>query len=729
MGAEPAKNWNEVRVKTPTVLQMEATECGAAALASIMAYYGLIIPLEQLRSECGVTRDGSKASNLVKAARTRGFMAKGYNKEPDRLKELPLPMIIFWNFNHFVVLEGIRKGKVYLNDPAVGPRTVSEAEFDQSFTGVALTFEPTTEFRKGGTKPRLFRALGSRLRKSKSAVAYVVLAGLFLVIPGLLIPAFSQIFIDGILIGKSTTLIMPLLLGMALTALLRAGLTWLQESYLLRLQTKLALSSSAKFFHHVFRLPMEFFSQRFGGEIGSRIQINDRVAQLLSGELATNLLNVVMIIFYAALMFRYDVLLTSVSISIALFNLVALKYISRRRVDLNQRLLQEDGKLFGVTMNGFQMIETLKASGGESDFFAQWSGYQAKLINAQQKLGMSTQILSIAPTFLIAVNNTAILMLGGLRVMDGHLSIGMLIAFQSLMMSFLGPVSMLVSLGGELQEVRGDMVRLDDVLRYPHETCFPTDDKNREVSTVTEYPVKLSGHLELVDVTFGYSKLDPPLIMNFSLVMKPGDRVALVGASGSGKSTVAKLVAGLFRPWSGEILFDGREREKFPRQVLTNSIAVVDQDIFLFGGTMRENLTMWDETMAESRIVQAAKDARIHDEITARPGGYEIIMAEDGSNFSGGQRQRMEIARALTGNPSILILDEATSALDPGTEKLICDSIRHRGCTCLIIAHRLTTIRDCDEIIVLEEGSVVQRGTHDEMIGTDSPYSRLIRSE
>jgi NHLM bacteriocin system ABC transporter peptidase/ATP-binding protein len=729
MGALPLKNWNEVRVKTPTVLQMEATECGAASLSSILACYGLLIPLEQLRSECGVTRDGSKASNMVKAARKYGFTAKGFNKEPAGLRELPLPMIVFWNFNHFLVLEGLKKGKVYLNDPAMGPRTVSEEEFDQCFTGVVLTFEPTGEFRKGGVKPSLFRALGHRLAGSKSAVAYVFLAGLFLVIPGLLIPAFSQIFVDGVLIGKSSRLIPALILGMALTALLRAGLTWLQESYLLRLQTKLALGASAKFFHHVFRLPMEFFSQRFGGEIGSRVQINDRVAQLLSGELATNLLNVVMIIFYAALMFRYDAVLTMASISIALFNLAALRFVSRKRIDLNQRQLQEDGKLFGTTMSGFQMIETLKATGGEADFFSQWSGYQAKLINAQQKLGMSTQLLSLVPPFLMAVNTIAILTLGGLRVVDGHLSIGMLVAFQSLMMSFLGPVSMMVSLGGDLQEVRGDMVRLDDVLRYPHDACFSTGDGAGEVDPGPVEPVKLSGRLELVNVTFGYSRLDPPLIKDFSLVMKPGDRVALVGGSGSGKSTVAKLLAGLYRPWSGEVLFDGTEREKIPRHVLSNSIGVVDQEIFLFGGTMRENIAMWDDSMTERRIARAAKDAQIHNDITARAGGYDVVLAEEGCNFSGGQRQRIEIARALAGEPTILVLDEATSALDPGTEKLICDSIRRRGCTCLIIAHRLTTIRDCDEIIVLREGAVVQRGTHEEMIGTDGPYARLIRSE
>jgi NHLM bacteriocin system ABC transporter peptidase/ATP-binding protein len=726
----PVKGWQEVRVKTPTVLQMEATECGAAALAIIMAYYGRILPLEELRLECGVTRDGSKASNVVKAARKYGFVAKGFRKEPGTLKELPLPMIIFWNFNHFVVLEGIKKGKVYLNDPAAGPRTVTEEEFDQAFTGVVLTFEPTPEFRRGGVKPNLVRALKSRLSGSKTALAYVVLAGLFLVIPGLVIPTFSKIFIDQILVGQSSEWIKPLLLGMGLTALLRAGLTWFQESYLLRLETKLALSASAQFFQHVFRLPVEFFAQRFCGEIGSRIRICDEVAHLLSEDLAVNALNVVMILFYALLMFQYDVALTVASVSIALFNLLALRLVSRKRIDLNQRLLQEEGKLLGTTLSGLQMIETLKAAGGESDFFAQWAGYQAKMITTQQKMGISNQLLSAIPPMLMAANNIAILALGGLRVMDGSLSIGMLVAFQSLMMSFLQPVNMMVSLGGRLQEMDGDMKRLDDVLNYPQDTRFSkVGTAAAEDPLEANGPTKLSGQLDLVNLTFGYSKLEPPLIEDFNLSLKPGTRVALVGGSGSGKSTVAKLAAGLFEPWSGEILLDGRPSREFPRSVLTNSVGVVDQDIFLFGGTMRENLTLWDETLSEARIVQAAKEASIHDDIAARSGGYDVTIAEGGSNFSGGQRQRMEIARTLAGNPSLLILDEATSALDPRTEKVIDDNIRRRGCTCLIIAHRLSTIRDCDEIIVLEAGKVVQRGSHDEMIKTDGPYLTLIKAE
>lgn len=724
---QPLKGWSDIRVKTPTVLQMEATECGAASLAILMAYYGKIVPLEELRSECGVTRDGSKASNIAKAARKYGFVAKGFRKEPAGLKDLALPMILFWNFNHFVVLEGIRKGRVYLNDPAVGPKVVAEAELDQSFTGVALSFEPTPDFEPGGTRPSLVLALKRRLSNSKSALAYVILAGLFLVIPGLAIPTFSKIFIDHILIRESFDWIRPLLIGMGLTALLRAGLTWLQESYLLRFETKLAISASAQFFHHVFRLPIDFFAQRYGGEIGSRIRLNDKVAQILSGELATNTLNLLMIFFYAVLMFQYDIRLTLAGVSIALFNLFALRFVSRKRVDINQRLLQEEGKLLGNTMSGLQMIETLKASGGESDFFAQWAGYQAKVITAQQKMGFSTQFLSAVPPLLMAVNNVAILALGGMRVMDGHLTVGMLVAYQSLMMSFLEPVNSMVDLGSKLQETDGDLKRLDDVYHYPKDPRFSGDSCGND--DLAHCPTKLSGRLDLVSVTFGYGKLDPPLIEDFNLSLKPGTRVALVGGSGSGKSTIARLVAGLYEPWSGEILFDGKPRHHFPGRVLSNSIGVVDQEIFLFGGPMRENLTLWDDTLPEARIVRASKEALIHEDIASRPGGYDLLVAEGGSNFSGGQRQRMEIARALAAAPVILILDEATSALDPNTEKIIDDNIRRRGIACLIIAHRLSTIRDCDEIIVLEGGRVVQRGTHDDMIKVDGPYAELIRSE
>ena len=715
------------RVKTPTVLQMEAVECGAASLAMILGYFGLFVPLEELREECGVSRDGSKASNILKAARKYGLEAKGLKKEPEDLGSISFPAIVFWNFNHFLILEGFRNGRAYLNDPASGPRVLTLEEFDQGFTGIVLVFETTPEFRKGGHGQSVLRSVRLRLAGSRAALAYIVLAGLFLVIPGLVIPTFSQVFVDFVLIGRMTGWIKPLVIAMICTTLIRAGLTWCQQHYLLRLETKLALTSSARFILHVLHLPVRFFMQRMPGEIGGRVQLNDKVAQLVSGDIATNLLNMIMIVFYGALMLQYDLLLSSIGIGMALLNLVALRYVSNRRDILNQRLQQETGKLLGTSMSGLQMIETIKATGSESDFFSQWSGYQAKVVNAQQELAVPSQLLSVVPTLLTALNDVFILSIGGIRVMDGHLTIGMLVAFKTLMNSFSQPVNQMVTLGAKLQEAKADMTRLDDVLQYAPEEQF-TEAGRQKRSSAGIPGSKLSGRLEIDGLTFGYSKLEDPLIEGFSLSLQPGSRVALVGGSGSGKSTVAKLVAGLYEPWQGEVLFDGRPRDTLPREILSNSVAMVDQDVFMFSGTIWDNLAMWDATAHEEDIYQAAKDACIHDDITARPGSYFSAVDEGGKNFSGGQRQRLEIARSLVGNPSILIMDEATSALDPTTEAIVDGNLRRRGCTCLIIAHRLSTIRDCDEIIVLDHGKVVQRGTHEEMKGIEGPYADLIKS-
>jgi len=706
------------------VLQMEAVECGAAALAIVMGYYRKFVPLEQLRQVCGVSRDGSKASNVVKAARTYGFEAKGYRYEPSEVLALRQPVIVFWNFNHFLVVEGVSKAGVHLNDPATGPRTISSDEFDQGFTGVVLQITPGPDFKPEGQPDSVLSGLRKRLPLREPALLYLVIAGLLLVLPGLVLPVFSKVFIDEYLIGRMDSWIKPLLIGMAVTMVLQGILTGLQRYYLARFHAKLAMATSSQFLWHVLRLPVVFYAQRSAGDISGRVGINNRVAELMTGELATTLLNLVVLVFYAALMLSYDVLLTLVGVGVAAINIVVLQRMSRQRKDVNQKLANDHGKLLGTSMNGLQMIETLKASGTESDFFSKWAGHHAKVVNGMQTTGGQGVLRVGVPLLLSTMNNVLILSLGGLRVMEGALTMGALVAFQSLMASFLQPVNQLVALGASIQEMEGDMKRLDDVLKYAAES-----DGTQAGETPSETSTdRLQGVVELRDISFGYSKLEPPLLENFNLTLRPGARVALVGASGCGKSTISRLVMGLYEPWSGEILFDGRPRHQWPRATLVNSLSMVSQEIALFEGGVRENLSLWDDTLPEAELIRAAQDACIHDVLVTRPGGYESPVLEGGVNFSGGQRQRLEIARALAINPRILVLDEATSALDPLTEQKIDDNLRRRGCTCLIVAHRLSTIRDCDEIIVLDRGRVVQRGTHEDMRAVPGPYAELMQA-
>lgn len=710
--------------RTPSVLQMEAVECGAASLAMILAHYKKFIALEELRIACGVSRDGSKALNIVKAAQRYGLLARGFRKEPADLRNMALPMIIFWNFNHFLVLDGFAERTVLLNDPALGRRVVGEVEFDQSFTGIALTFEPGPDFQPSGRPRSLLDGLRKRLTGAKAALSYLVLVGLALVLPGLLIPVFTSVFIDQVLVAGLLSWAPPLISAMLATALLLIALTALQKHYLLKLEIRIALSSSAAFFWHVLRLPVQFYHQRSAGDIGARVGLNDRVANILSEDLVAALLSVLTALFFAAIMLFYDVIMSLITITIVATNVLVLRYVSRRRRELNQKLAIDRGKVIGTSMNGLMLIETLKASGSESDFFSRWAGYQARLMNSMQEMSRTSIALDLLPKFLSATNSALILGIGGARVMDGQMTIGMLVAFQALVASFVSPTNALVALGGKIQGFQGDMDRLDDVMRHPCEDIAALELEGAELLNA-----KLAGDLELRNVTFGYSRLEPPLLENFNLVLKAGQRVALVGASGCGKSTISKLVVGLYEPWEGSILFDGAPRSAWPRRQLLNSMAAVDQDIALFSGTIRDNLSMWDSTVPQTTLVAAAKDACVHDVISTRPGGYDSAVAEGGNNFSGGQRQRLEIARALSSNPRLLILDEATSALDPLTEKIVDGNLRRRGCSCLIVAHRLSSIRDCDEIILLDKGKVVERGSHHQLLQMDGQYARLIANE
>lgn len=740
---------------------MEAVECGAAALGIILSYYGRIVPLTQLRQDCGVSRDGSKASNVLSAARSHGMSAKGLKTDVDALREMECPYIVFWNFNHFLVVEGFSQDRVYLNDPATGPRSVTLEEFSHAYTGVVLVMEPGSEFKKGGSNPSVLDALWQRLRGSTGVLSYCMFAGLLLVIPGLAMPTFSQVFVDSILIEKRSEWLRPLIIGMLVTAAVTGLLTLLQLQFLRRMKIKLSIGMSSQFLWHILRLPVSFYDQRFAGEISSRVNLNDSLAEILSGKLATTAIAALTVVFYGIVMFQYDVILTLIGIAFIALNLFALQWVSRQRVDANMRLQQDEGKVSGVAISGLQSMETLKASGLESDFFARWAGYHAKAMNSQQTMEVTNQTLGVLPSFLSDLSSMLLLTVGGLRVMTGALSIGMLVAFQTLMRQFLEPVNQLVNLGNDLQEMEGALTRLDDVLRNPIDPQVDSSNvgagfvNNSSVSTdglsskpartesqksegvpsihhpaaIATVSAKLQGYVELRNITFGYNRIGRPLIENFSLSLKPGQRVALVGGSGSGKSTISKMVCGLYEPWSGEILFDGTPRGQIPRQVIVNSVAAVEQDIFLFAGSVRDNLTLWDSTIPDKYLIRACQDAAIHDVIASLPGGYDSELLEGASNLSGGQRQRLEIARALTNNPAVLIMDEATSALDTETEKIIDRKLRQRGCTCIIVAHRLSTIRDCDEIIVLERGQVVQRGNHDSLRKVEGHYLDLIRSE
>lgn len=715
------------RVRTPTRLQMEATECGAASLAIVLEHYGTFVPLSKLREECGVSRDGSKASNVIKAARKYALDAKGYRKEPHQVSELPLPVIAHWNFNHFLVVEGFDEKRAYLNDPAAGPTSVPLDEFNQAFTGVVLSFKPTDAYKPTGRRPSMFRMLAHRLAGSRDGIAFIALAGLCLLVPGLVIPAFGMVFVDEVLVGAQLALLPSLILAMGLTALFRLVLTYLQRSALIKLVARLGVKMSSGFLWHALRLPVGFYLARSPGDLAERVRSNDTIAHTLSGRISGIALDMMLVAFYALFMLYIDPWLTLIGFATAAAHIMLLRGAQRMRTDLSRQVAQQYGKLHGVATGGLQMIETIKGTGSETEFFGQWAGYQARLLVAQQELVRRDQLLMMATELIGRANSLLVLCIGALRVMDGHLSLGMLVAFQTLMSGFIHPIESLSHVGAALQQLRGDLERLDDVLEHEHDPILAeVESKAGDERPSTMVTKRLTGDLELKNVTFGYLPFTPPLVSELSLHLAPGQRIALVGGSGSGKSTVARLVTGLYKPWSGEILFDGHPREALPRLALTSSVAIVDQEVTLFEGTVRENLTLWDDTVPEADVVQAAKDACIHDVIAKLPGGYDGKILEGGANFSGGQRQRLEIARALVRQPALVVLDEATSALDPETEQLVDENLRRRGCSCLIIAHRLSTVRDADEIIVLERGVAVQRGSHEELMEQGGLYHELI---
>ncbi len=708
--------------RVPVIMQLEMLECGAACLAMIMGYYEKWITLEQARVDCGVSRDGSSARNIVQAARSYGMEVKAYRMEPESLlEEGPFPCIIHWGFNHFVVLDGFKKKKAILNDPARGRVIVPWEEFDREFTGICLTFEPGENFKPSGEKKSVWTYIKERMVGTGQAVAFVVMTTTIIALLGVIQPVFSRIFLDRLLTGKNSNWLWPFIIALSVFSGVIILMTWINTIYSLKIQGKMSAVGSSSYLWKILRLPMQFFEQRLPGDLSDRQAANASIAGTLVNTFGPLAINTVMMIFYLIVMLRYNVFLTLIGVSAIFVNMFVSAIITGKRINIQRVQMRDQSKLTSSMLAGISMIETIKASGAEKGYFGRVAGYQAS-VNAQQvKYTRLNQWLGMVPNICTSLANIAVLGYGVMLVLDGRFTLGMVMAFQGFLSSFTTPAASLISAGQSMQEMITQMERVDDVMSYKNDHWFTDREKTGKIE-------KLTGHIKMTDVTFGYSRLAEPLIKDFSMEIKPGQKIAFVGRSGCGKSTLAKLISGLCTQWSGKIEFDGRAIDEIDRDVFVGSLSVVDQDIVLFDDTIAENIRMWDSTIEDFEVLLAAKDAQIYDDIM-KDGGFQKKILEGGRNMSGGQRQRIEIARALAQDPTICILDEATSALDAKTEHDVVQAISNRGITCIVVAHRLSTIRDCDEIIVLDGGRVIERGNHESLMALGGAYSKLVTNE
>ena len=706
--------------KVPQVMQMEVVECGAASLTMILAHYGKWLPLEEVRAACGVSRDGSSAKMILQAARNYGLDAKGFRMSPEAL-EGKQPAIIHWNFEHFVVFRGFdRKGRACINDPGIGPVKWPMEEFRKHYTGVCLTFEPTEKFEKGGQQTSILSYMKKNLNGVSEAFWLTFSFALMGAFVALLTPLFTRIFLDEILSGKNADWVKWFFIGMGALAVFQFFVVLLQSRYTKRVAGALALKSNKDYLRHLLRLPMSYFAMRHVGDLQQRMHLNQEITNSLIEVLAPQVINIGLLVLYLFLMFSYSFWLTIIGFVAAGVNLAIVHYFANLRINLIRSMEQSEGQYFSATISCIDNMESIKAAGAETGFFKYWSGLWAHKFNVNANADKQQAQMALLPVMANALCSVAVLVLGAYLILQGDLTVGMLMAFQGFMGSFLAPVNELVNGSQKIVEMRSQMERVEDVMKYPEDHR----DSEKEI-----LQGKLGGLLEMKHVTFGYSPIQPPLIEDFNLRVEPGHSVALVGPSGCGKSTLAKLISGLYKPWSGEILFDGRPIESIPNEELTNSVAVIDQNVVLFDDTIAQNIRMWDPSIEDFTLMMACNDAEIRADIVSRPEGFDTKIVKGGQNFSGGQRQRFEIATALAREPIVLIMDEATSALDPKTEDEVMKRIRSMGPTQIIVAHRLSTIRDCDEIIVMDQGKILQRGRHEELMAQEGFYQKLMKSE
>ncbi len=710
-------------VNVPVVLQMEEMEDGAACLGMILAYHGKWVGLDQLRVACGISRDGTQPSSIERAANDFGLTCDIETLSFDELrKKGELPAIVQWDQSQYVVLCGFDKGGARVNHPAKGSLHMDENEFKRSYSGTCLFFSPSESFEASGKKPGTLDLLRSIVSTHKNVVALVMTTSVLATFAAILSPIFTRIFTDNVLEQEDSPWYPGILYAFAAVIVYQLIASVINQILIIRSKGKVAATTSSRFMRHVLFLPVEFFYNHKAGDLTERQDSNDEIANTLIGELAPLLINMAMLVFYLVVMTRFSILLTVIGASTIVINLLVIRKVGTMRREVLSIAARNRAQIVATTVSGIDMIESIKATGSESGYLERWSGYHANLANSKIRFTKKTMFLTNVPAFVQELSNYVVMFTGFILIARGQLTAGLLLTFLQFLKAMMDPLNKLLQAGENLQVMGAAVERVNDVLDYPEEAGVRADNTEFDIKNAQ----KLSGTVEMKNVTFGYSRFSEPLIEDFSLSLSPGKRVALVGGSGSGKSTIAKLMVGIHKPWSGEILYDGKSMDEIPRTVFKGSLTMVDQQVVLFHDSVENNIKMWDPTIEDYDMMLSARDAGIHQQIVSRKGGYKAMVDEGGRNLSGGERQRIEIARALSSDPSILIMDEATSALDARTEYEISEYIHARGITCVIVAHRLSTIRDCDEIIVLDHGKVVQRGTHSELMESDGLYSQLI---
>lgn len=708
--------------QTPSFLQVETSECGIVSLAMILGYYDHYVSIESLRVESGLSRDGCDANMIIETARIHGLDAEGYQVDSLDPQSTQFPCLIHWNFNHFLVCEGIEKDRVYINDPANGHRDISLDEFNQSFTGIVIECNPSTSFKKCGERKGSISALKKYLKPVKPLISIIFILGLLSIFPGILMPVLSRVFIDDVLLHHIEHWLYAVMIGLVLVGFLQAVLGFYQAKVMLVLQTRLGVSLNNEFMQKVLSLPLAFFSQRSASEMASRPMMIDRITQLISGPLGLAFVSAFTAFIYFLVMLFYDFVLSFVILAIALSNFSFFLWQTRQFQKLNQIAVKENGQYSGSALQNLQLLPEIKASGAEKYVFSKILGQKIKGLNVEHRIHEKQAIINVLPSWIQYSSTAILLLIGGWRVISGDMTIGVFVAFQGLMQQFLAPFQQVLSLVNELQESQGNIDRLEDVSNHQEK-----DKVNWSVPELS--PKKLMPKLELKNISFGYDK-KRPLLEDFNLEIKEGQWVALVGASGSGKSSLIKLINRLYQPWSGTIKVGGMDLDSIESECLAETMGYVDQNIILFNDTITNNLSLWDSRQEIDSLMNGAKEAEIHDWIIHRPGGYQYKLAENAKNVSGGEKARLELARVLAKKPNLLLLDEATSALDPLLEKEIIENVKEM-CPCgIIVTHRLPAIQFCDEIIVFNDGKPVQRGTHEELLkDTNGFYMNLLKED